>query len=64
MKDLGLPRWQLVVKNPPANEETGSIPGWEDALEEEMAPYSITLARKILWAEEFWRASVHGATQS
>ena len=28
MKDLGLPMWQLEVKNPPANEETqvGKMP--------------------------------------
>ena len=34
----------LVVKNPPANAEDsrdeGSVPGWEDPLEEEMAPHS------------------------
>ena len=40
----------LVVKNPPANEEDsrdeGSIPGWEDPLEEEMASHSSILAWK------------------
>ena len=40
----------LVVKNPPANAEAsrgeGSIPGWEDSLEEEMASHSSILAWK------------------
>ena len=30
----------------------GSIPGWEDALEEGMATYSSTLAWRIPWTEE------------
>ena len=45
-----------VVKNPPANIEdtgdTGSILGWEDSLEEEMATHSSILAWKIPWIEE------------
>ena len=41
------------VKNPPAMQETQvrSL-GWEDALEEEMAIPSSTLAWKIPWTED------------
>ena len=41
-----------MVKNPPANQETGSIPGLEDPLEEEMATPSSVLAWRIPWTEE------------
>ena len=45
-----------MVKNLPANagdaRDAGSIPGWEDSLEEEMAIHSSLLAWKILWTEE------------
>ena len=42
-----------VVKNLPANAgDTGSIPGWEDPLEEEMANSSSILGWKIPWIEE------------
>ena len=34
--------------------DTGSIPGWEDALEEEMANHSSILAGTISWTEEPW----------
>ena len=46
----------LVVKNLPANagdtRDTGSIPGWEDPLEEGMATHSSILAWRIPWTEE------------
>ena len=46
----------LVVKNLPANardaRDTGRSLGWEDPLEEEMAPHSSILAWKIPPAEE------------
>ena len=46
----------LVVKNLPANardvKDTGSIPGWEDPLEKEMATHSSILAWEIAWTEE------------
>ena len=46
----------LVVKTPPASEgntrDAGSIPGWEDALEEGMATLSSVLAWRIPWTEE------------
>ena len=32
--------------------DPGSIPGWEDPLEKEMAIHSSTLAWKIPWTEE------------
>ena len=32
--------------------DTGSIPGWEDSLEEEMANQSSILAGRISWTEE------------
>ena len=46
----------LVVKNLPANagdvRDVGSIPGWEDSLEEGMATHSKILAWRIPWTEE------------
>ena len=45
-----------LVKNIPANAEdarnAGSIPGWEDPLEKEMATHSSIHAWKIPWTEE------------
>ena len=45
-----------VVKNLPADTEdirdVGSIPGWEDSLEEEMATHSSILAWRMPWTEE------------
>ena len=42
-----------VVKNLPANAgDLGSILGWEDPLEREMATHSSTLAWEIAWTEE------------
>ena len=32
--------------------DPGSIPGWEDLLEKEMATHSSTLASRIPWMEE------------
>ena len=32
--------------------DPGSIPGWKDPLEKEMAIYSSTIAWKIPWTEE------------
>ena len=47
----GLPRWHLVVKNPPAMQDTQETEvrsvGWEDPLEEGMAIHSSILAWKI-----------------
>ena len=45
-----------MVKNPPANAgDEGSIPGWKDHLEEEMATQSSILAWKIPWTEVLGR---------
>ena len=45
-----------MVKNPPANagdvRDVGSIPGWEDPLEEGIATHSSILAWRIPWTEE------------
>ena len=42
-----------MVKNLPASAaDVGSISGWEDPLEEEMATHSSILAWKISWIEE------------
>ena len=45
-----------VVKNLPANAGDtggpGSIPGWEDPLEKEMATHSSILAWRIPWTEK------------
>ena len=42
-----------VVNNLPANEgDTGSIPGWEDPLENETTTHSSILAWEIPWTEE------------
>ena len=42
-----------VVKNPPANaRDVGSIPGWKDPVEKEMAILSSILAWEIPWREE------------
>ena len=42
-----------MVKNPlDTAGDAGSIPGWEDPLEKEMATHSSILARRIPWIEE------------
>ena len=45
-----------MVKNPLANvadaEDSGSIPGWQDPLEKEMATHSSILALELPWMEE------------
>ena len=51
-----------MVKNLPANagdvRDMGSIPGWEDLLEQVMATHSSILAWRIPWTED------HGRLQS
>ena len=41
-----------VVKNLPIMQEMGSIPVWEDSLEEGTATHSSILAWRFLWTEE------------
>ena len=46
-------RWLSEVENSPANVgDIGSVPGWEDPLEKEMATHSSILACEIPWIEE------------
>ena len=54
----------LVVKNLPANTGDARDPGWEDPLEEEMAPHSTTLAWKNPMDRGAWWATVHGVAES
>ena len=56
----------LVVKNPPAMQETQiQSLGWEDPLEEGMATHSSILAWKIPRTERgAWWAAVHRVTKS
>ena len=52
-----------MVKNSPANavdrRDAGSIPGWEDPLEEGMATHSSVLAWKNPMVRGAWQATVH-----
>ena len=41
-----------LLANAGAARDVGSIPGWEDPLEEGMATHSSTLAWRIPWTEE------------
>ena len=51
-------------KNPPANAgEVGSIPGWEDPLEEELATHSSIPAWRISMDRGAWWATAHGVTK-
>ena len=58
----------LVVKNPPADagdiRDAGSIPGWEDPLEEGMATHSSILAWRVPMDREAWQAAIHGVVKS
>ena len=47
----GLP-WWLSCKESCSAGDTGSVPGLEDPLEEEMATHSSVLAWEIPWTEE------------
>ena len=44
--------------------ELGSIPGWEDPLEEGMATQSSLLAWRIPTDRGAWQATVHGVVKS
>ena len=51
-----------MVKNPPVCAgDMGSILGWEDTLEKEMATHSSILAGKIPWTEESGRLQSMGS---
>ena len=55
----------LVVKNSPASvgdiRDVGSVPSWEDPLEEDMATHSRILAQRIPWTEESGRLQSIGS---
>ena len=57
-----------MVKNSPANavdrRDAGSIPGWEDPLEEGMATHSSVLAWKNPMVRGAWQATVHKVTKN
>ena len=54
-----------VVKNMPANAgDAGSIPGWEDYLEKEMATHSSILAWEIPRTEEPGRLQSMGSQRA
>ena len=57
-----------MVKNSPANavdrRDAGSIPGWEDPLEEGMETHSSMLAWKNPMVRGAWQATVHKVTKS
>ena len=51
----GLPHWlsgKESASNARATGDSGSIPGSGNLLEEDMAPHSSILARRISWTEE------------
>ena len=45
-------------------EDLGSVPGWEDPLEEGMATHFSILAWRIPMGRGAWQASVHRVTKS
>ena len=59
---MGLPRWlsgKEFACNVGATGDTGSIPGWEDPLEEGVATHSSTLTCRIPMHREAWWATVY-----
>ena len=63
----GLPRWRVVknlLANAGAARDMGSIPGWEDPLEEGMATHSSVLAWRIPTNRGAWWATVHGVAKN
>ena len=61
VSDRGFPDGS-VVKNPLANAgDKGSVPGWEDPLEKEIAAHSVILAQRIPWTEELGRLQSMGS---
>ena len=63
-RSVGLPRWERIVKDPPAKaaglRDTRSTRGREGPLEKEMAIHSSVLAWIIPWAEEPGRLQSKG----
>ena len=51
-----------VIKNPPTSAgDPGSIPGWEDPLQKEMATQASILAWEVPWREETGRLQSEGS---
>ena len=67
-QDKGASQVVLVVKKPPANagdvRDTGSIPVWEDPLEEGIALHSSILAWRSPMDRGAWWATVHEFAKS
>ena len=49
---MGFPGGSGVKESACHSGDVGSIPGWKDALEKEMATHSSVLAWRIPWTEE------------
>ena len=66
--DMELPWWLSGKKNLPIVQETQETwvhsLGWEDPLEEGMAPYSSLLAWRIPMDRGAWRAAARGVAES
>ena len=58
---LGFPAGSEVKASAWNEGDPGSIPGWEDPLEKEMATHSSTLAWRIPWTEEPGRLQSMGS---
>ena len=63
-EEEGSPVAQTVMKSARNVGDLGSILGWEDPLEKEMATHSSILAWRIRWTEEPWWATIHGVSKS
>ena len=63
-EEEGSPVAQTVMKSARNVGDLGSILGWEDPLEKEMATHSSILAWRIPWTEEPWWATIHGVSKS
>ena len=61
LEDMGFPGGSEVKASACKVGGLGSIPGWEDPLEKEMATHSSTLAWRIPWTEELGRLQSTGS---
>ena len=58
-----MPSNHLILCRPLHAGDAGSILGWKNPLEEEMATHSSILAWKISWTRGAWWATVHKVTR-
>ena len=65
-REVGFPCSSVGKESACSAGNPGSIPGWEDPLEKEMATHSSILAQKISWTKDrgAWWAAVHWVTKS